>query len=99
MIQIGLSHRLKREEAVRRMTSLPAQRFGLQDRGLIREGKAADITVFDPSKVRDRSTYSDPCLQPEGIEYVIVNGELVVEKGKFLEKKTGQLLLRRKGGS
>ena len=86
------------EEAVRRMTSFRPQRFGLQDRGLVREGKAADIAVIDLPRVRDRSTYSDPCLQPEGIEYVIVNGELVVEKGKFLGKKAGQVLLRRKGG-
>jgi N-acyl-D-amino-acid deacylase len=88
---------LSLEESVKRMTSFPAQRFGLQDRGILREGMAADIAIIDLTKVRDRSTYSDPCLPPEGIEYVIINGEPVVEKGVFLKRKAGQVLLAKKG--
>jgi N-acyl-D-amino-acid deacylase len=98
--QIVIEERLLSvEEAVKRMTSFPAQRFGLQDRGLIREGMVADITIIDLNKIRDLATYSDPCLPPEGIEYVMVNGELVVEKGTFLKKSAGKLLPRKKGGS
>jgi len=88
---------LSLEEAIRRMTSFPAQRFGLQDRGLIREGTAADISVLDLDKVRDLATYEAPCLPPEGIEYVIVNGELVIDKGNFLEKTPGKLLVTKHG--
>jgi N-acyl-D-amino-acid deacylase len=87
---------LSLEEAVKKMTSFPAQRFGLQDRGIIREGMAADIVMIDLTKVRDRSTYSDPCLPPEGIEDVIINGEIVLEKGSFLRKKRGQVILAKK---
>jgi len=90
VIEQGL---LSLEDAVRKMTSLPAQRFGLQDRGLIRKGMAADIAVIDMNRVRDRSTYDDPCLQPEGIEYVILNGEMIVEKGSFLGNSAGKMLL------
>jgi len=85
------------EEAVKKMTSFPAQRFGLQDRGLIRQGMAADITVIDLNNIRDRSTYSNPCLQPEGVDYVIVNGELVVDRGIFLKKSAGRVLLTKRG--
>ncbi len=81
------------EEAVRRMTSFPAQRFGLQGRGLIRKGMAADISVIDLDRIRDLSTYENPCLPPEGIEYVILNGEPVIEKGNFLRKTAGKTLL------
>jgi N-acyl-D-aspartate/D-glutamate deacylase len=84
---------LSLEDAIRKMTSLPAQRFGLQDRGLIRKGMAADIAVIDMNRVRDRSTYDQPCLQPEGIEYVFLNGEMIVEKGAFLGKSAGKILL------
>ena len=83
------------EEAVRKMTSLPAQRLGLRDRGLLREGFKADIVIFDPYTVRDEATFTDPHRFPTGIPYVIVNGTLVVEKsthtgalpGKTLKKK------------
>ncbi|MFQ5822015.1 MAG: amidohydrolase family protein, partial [Candidatus Heimdallarchaeota archaeon] len=67
------------EEAVRKMTSFPAQRFGLRDRGLIREGMAGDITIFDPDHVLDKATFEDPIQFPEGIEYVLVNGVVVKE--------------------
>jgi N-acyl-D-amino-acid deacylase len=84
------------EEAVRKMTSFPAQRFGLGDRGLISEGRAADIVVFDPETVIDRATYEDPRQFPEGIRHVIVNGVHSVAEGRFTGKRGGRVL--RKGG-
>ncbi len=69
------------EEAVRKMTSWPATRMRLERRGVIRAGAWADITVFDLTTVRDRATYDEPVLFPEGIEYVLVNGVVVVDDG------------------
>jgi N-acyl-D-aspartate/D-glutamate deacylase len=69
------------EEAVRKMTSWPATRMRLQDRGLLREGFRADVVIFDLERVRDRATYDEPMLFPEGIEWVLVNGEVVIEEG------------------
>ncbi|HDD69407.1 MAG TPA: D-aminoacylase, partial [Candidatus Korarchaeota archaeon] len=83
---------LSLEEAIRKMTSLPASKLGFKDRGIIREGMAADIVVFDPEKVIDRATYMNPHQFPEGIEYVIVNGELVVDKGRHTGKLPGEVL-------
>jgi dihydroorotase/N-acyl-D-amino-acid deacylase len=80
------------EEAVRKMTSQPAQRLGLYDRGLLRPGMAADITVFDPATVRDRATYEDPLRYSEGIEYVIVNGRLVLDAGKMTSERPGRFM-------
>ena len=68
------------EEAIRKMTSLPAQKLGLMDRGLIREGGWADVVVFNPKRVIDEATYEDPHQYPKGIEYVLVNGVVVVLK-------------------
>ena len=67
------------EDAVRRMTSLPAQKFQLHDRGLLREGYAADILIFDENEVQDISTYDKPHAYSKGFKYVIVNGKIVVE--------------------
>ena len=89
------------EEAVRKMTSLPASRMGLADRGILRPGMAADVTAFDPETVRDRSTYADPVHYSEGIPFVMVNGRLVVDGGKITEERPGRPLLGpgyRKGG-
>ncbi len=83
------------EEAVRKMTSLPAQFLGLWDRGLIREGFWADIVVFDPMRVANRATFDEPCAAPEGIEHVIVNGELAVERGICTQALAGRILSRR----
>ena len=83
---------LRLEEAVRKMTSLPAQRFGLLDRGLLRSGMCADITVFDPDTVVDTATYEDSMQYPKGIEYVIVNGEVTVDKGEPTRTCAGQVL-------
>lgn len=71
-------HLFSVEEAVRKMTSQPAQRIGLYNRGLLRPGMIADIAVFDPVQVRDLATYDDPLRYSEGIEYVIVNGKIVL---------------------
>jgi N-acyl-D-aspartate/D-glutamate deacylase len=82
------------EEAVRKMTSLPARRVGLADRGLIRPGMAADVVIFDPARVRDRATYEKPKQYPDGIRTVIVNGEIVLDKGRFTTARPGQVLTR-----
>jgi N-acyl-D-amino-acid deacylase len=83
---------LRLEEAVRKMTSLPTQTLGIKDRGLLRPGMHADITLFDPGKVIDKGTYQDPIQFPEGIEYVIVNGTLTVESGVHTGKRAGKAL-------
>jgi N-acyl-D-amino-acid deacylase len=80
------------EEAVRRMTSLPAQKFNLRDRGLLREGYAADILIFDENKVRDASTFEKPHAYSEGFDVVIVNGVLTVEHGIHLGVRAGKAL-------
>jgi len=80
--------------AIRSMTSLPAQILGLKDRGLLRENYQADVTIFDPEKIRDLATYTNPHQYAEGIPYVIVNGELVVADGKITGKLPGKVLAR-----
>jgi N-acyl-D-amino-acid deacylase len=80
------------EEAIRRMTSLPAQKFQLKDRGLLREGYAADIVVFDADKVQDMSTYDKPHQYSTGFAYVLVNGKLTVEEGKHNGTRSGATL-------
>ena len=73
-------HVLSMEEAIRKSTSLPAKKVGIGNRGIVREGYAADLVVFDPSEIRDVSTYQDPWRYPRGIEWVFVNGTPVIEK-------------------
>ncbi len=80
------------QEAVRKMTSAPAQRLGLRDRGLIREGFRADIVVFDPANVKDEATFVDPHKFASGIPYVIVNGTLVVDDGEHTGALPGKAL-------
>jgi N-acyl-D-amino-acid deacylase len=80
------------EEAVRRMTSLPAQKFGLKDRGLLREGFAADIVVFNEKTVQDLSTYEKPHAYSKGFEFVVVNGQLVVDGGQHIGTRSGTAL-------
>jgi N-acyl-D-amino-acid deacylase len=80
------------EDAVRKMTSLNAAKLGLEDRGLLRAGLAADITVFDPARISDKSTYEEPFQYNEGIEHVIVNGEIVFESGKQTGARPGRAL-------
>ena len=80
------------EEAIRKMTSLPAQTFKLWDRGLLRPGMAADLVVFDEKKVIDRASYQEPKQYPLGIDYVVVNGEVVIERGAHTGGKPGKVL-------
>jgi N-acyl-D-amino-acid deacylase len=80
------------EHAVRSMTSLPAAVFGMTDRGVIRDGAAADIVIFDPAKIVERSTYTDPHQLAGGMEYVLVNGQLVIDEGRFTDALPGRVL-------
>jgi len=80
------------EQAVRKMTSLPAQRLGFRDRGLLRPGMAADVVCFDPERVRDTATYEEPRRLPEGIPYVLVNGRFVVDDGRRTDELPGRAL-------
>lgn len=80
------------EEAIRRMTSLPAQKFNLSDRGLLAPGFAADIVIFDPEKVVDQSTFSQPHQYSKGFEYVLVNGNITVSNGKHTGARAGSVL-------
>ncbi len=80
------------EDAIRRFTSRPASRMGIHDRGLIRPGLKADITIFDIARVRDRSTFADPTHYSEGIQHVLVNGEAVVSNGAITEARPGQVV-------
>jgi len=80
------------EEAVRKMTSFPAQRAGLTDRGLLRPGMAADIVVFDPARIADRATYKNPHQHSEGVVHVLVNGELVLRDGALTGARPGRVL-------
>jgi dihydroorotase/N-acyl-D-amino-acid deacylase len=82
------------EDAVRKMTSLPADRLGLTDRGRIAEGAAADIVVFDSATVTDRATFEAPHQYPDGIPYVIVNGIPVVDGGTYIDVRPGHVLRR-----
>ena len=85
-------HWLTLPEAIRKMTSLPAQRLGWKDRGVIREGAFADLVLFDPATVIDRSTFAKPFELPSGIEKVLVNGELVWDAGKPTGARPGRVL-------
>jgi N-acyl-D-amino-acid deacylase len=82
------------EDAVRKMTSLPADRLGLSDRGRIQEGSWADLVVFDPETVIDRATFDDPHQYPDGIPYVVVNGVVTVDDGVFMDLRPGRVLRR-----
>ncbi len=81
------------EDAVRKMTSLPANILGLKDRGMLREGYAADVVVFDAARVRDVATYAKPAAYPEGVPYVLVNGVVVIDKGEHTGARPGRALL------
>jgi N-acyl-D-aspartate/D-glutamate deacylase len=85
---------LSLEEAVHKMTTLPADRIGLADRGRIAAGAHADLVVFDAETVADRATFEDPHQYPDGIEWVIVNGVVAVEQGRYLDLRPGRVLRR-----
>jgi dihydroorotase/N-acyl-D-amino-acid deacylase len=80
------------EDAVRKMTSLPANRLGLADRGVLRPGMKADIAVFDPQKVRDTATFTQPHQYAEGFAAVVVNGQVVFENGAMTDARPGRVL-------
>jgi dihydroorotase/N-acyl-D-amino-acid deacylase len=80
------------EDGVRRMTSLPAQRLRLKDRGLLREGYWADVVVFDPDRIADTATFASPKQYPAGINYVVVNGRVVIDLGKHTGERPGMVL-------
>ncbi|MCP4691256.1 MAG: D-aminoacylase [Desulfobacterales bacterium] len=88
---------LKLEDAIRKMTSAPARRLGLDDRGLLRRGARADITVFDPARVTDVATYDAPRQYATGVAHVIVNGRLVIEKGEYTGELPGEVLRKKPG--
>jgi N-acyl-D-aspartate/D-glutamate deacylase len=80
------------EDAVRKMTSLNAAKIGIRDRGTLAVGNFADVTVFDPETVIDRSTYTAPFAYSVGIEYVVVNGQVVLDRGKHTDAMPGRAL-------
>jgi len=83
------------QEAIHKMTLLPANVMGLEDRGHIVEGKKADLTIFDPKTVIDKATFETPHQYSEGILYVLINGKLAVEEGVFYPIKSGEVLLKK----
>lgn len=80
------------EEAVRKMTSMPAQRVRLADRGLLKQGMKADVVIFDPERITDRATYDQPHQYAEGVSHVIVNGSVILREGRMTEKRPGKVL-------
>ena len=83
---------LRLEEAVRKMSAIPAQRLGLKDRGILRDGMKADIVLFDPERVEAKATFEDPKQYPAGIDYVMVNGKLVIDNGTHTGAVPGRAL-------
>jgi N-acyl-D-aspartate/D-glutamate deacylase len=81
------------EEAIRKMTSFPAARLGLADRGLLRPGMKADVVIFDPHRIQDQATFKEPEQYATGIEWVFINGTAVVEEGKPTGALPGHVLL------
>ena len=90
---------LRLPEAIRKMTSFPAQRLGLPDRGLLRDGFRADIVIFNPDTVKTHATKDDPKHYPVGIEYVIVNGQVVIQRGENTGVLPGRALRRGRGST
>jgi N-acyl-D-amino-acid deacylase len=84
------------QEAIRKMTSLPARFLGLKDRGAIRVGNWADLVIFDPERIIDRATFAEPHQYPEGIAAVVANGVAVVKDGEHTDARPGRVL--RSGG-
>jgi N-acyl-D-amino-acid deacylase len=82
------------EEAVRKMAALPAQKLGLTDRGLLQVGCKADIVLFDPDSVGDQATFVEPYQYPTGVEAVLVNGQVVIQRGEHTGVLSGKVLQR-----
>jgi dihydroorotase/N-acyl-D-amino-acid deacylase len=87
-------HLLPLEQAIRKITSLPAQREGLAARGLLKEGFFADITIFDPATISDQATYTEPTRLSQGVKYVFVNGKVAYEDGRLTGAMPGRALRR-----
>jgi N-acyl-D-amino-acid deacylase len=85
-------HRLTLQDAIRKFTSLPAQRLGLTDRGVLKQGLWADIAIFDPAEIRDRATFENPNQLSSGIQYLLVNGVPVIADGKATNALPGKAL-------
>jgi N-acyl-D-aspartate/D-glutamate deacylase len=83
-------------EAIHKMTGLSAKRLGLTDRGIIKAGAKADITIFNPETIIDKSEFTDPHQYSEGIEYVILNGEIVINQGKYLAVPAGKVIRKKR---
>ena len=79
-------------DAIRRMTSMPAARYGIADRGVIRAGSAADLAVFDPDHVQDRATFENPRSRATGMDYVFVNGHAAIDDGRLADTTAGRVL-------
>ena len=79
-------------EAIYKMTYLPAKSFGLTNRGLIKKGMMADITIFDEQEIIDNATFESPHQYPDGIKYVIINGSFAVDNFEFMKIKAGKVL-------
>ena len=88
---------LELPDAIRRMTSMAADRYGLADRGVIRTGAAADVAVFDPDRIQDRATFENPRNRAVGMDYVFVNGRPAIEERRIAESAAGRVLLRSGG--
>ena len=88
---------LELPDAIRRMTSMPAARYGLADRGVIRTGGAADVAVFDPERIQDRATFEAPRATAEGMDYVFVNGRPAIEGGRLGDMTAGRVIPRSDG--
>ena len=93
-VRPGRERHLRLPEAIRKITSFPAQRLGLPDRGILRDGFRADIVCFDPATVRAPATRLHPKQYAEGVEYVIVNGQVVIERGENTGALPGRALRR-----
>ena len=87
-------HWLTLEQAIHKMTAMPAARLGLKDRGIVRKGMKADLVVFDPGKIIDRATMTEPFTEPVGVMHVFVNGQAVVSEGKVTGTRPGAVLRR-----
>jgi dihydroorotase/N-acyl-D-amino-acid deacylase len=85
-------HALTLEDAIRKFTALPAQRMHFTDRGVLKEGMAADIVIFDPTTIRDLATFEQPNQLSQGMGFVLVNGVPVIEEGKMTGALPGKVL-------
>ena len=93
-VYVREKHVLTLEEAVRKMTSFPAQRAGLEDRGVLRPGMKADVVVFDPATIIDKATFENPHQYAEGVSVLLVNGRLTLSDGAMTGERAGRALKR-----